>query len=134
VWRPSRWLLAALLAMTPLAILSVLASEMPRVAAWPLALATLVYGGWLAYRERSRPLRELVFPGNGAPVLVDGVPITEVVLQWRGPLAFLRWRDGKGCRHRLLWWPDTLPAAARRELRLAAPDREAARGRPSMAP
>ncbi|MDQ3494152.1 MAG: hypothetical protein M3485_01130 [Pseudomonadota bacterium] len=120
--------------MTPLAMLSVLASEMPRVAAWPLALATLVYGACLARREWRRPQRELVFSGASTPVLVDGEPAAEVVLQWRGPLTFLRWRAGNGRRHRLVWWPDTLPASARRELRLAAPDRKTARGGPSMAP
>ncbi len=120
--------------MTPLAMLSVLASEMPRVAAWPLALAVLAYGAWLVRREWRRPPLELMFYGSDAPALVDDEPVAEVVLQWRGPLTFLRWRDGNGRRHRLVWWPDTLPVSARRELRLAAPGRKAARGGPSMAP
>ncbi|CAN5709913.1 hypothetical protein BH23PSE2_BH23PSE2_09740 [soil metagenome] len=120
--------------MTPLAMLSVLASEIPRAGAWPLALATLAYGAALARREWRRPQIELAFSGDKSPILVDGEPVAEVLLRWRGPLAFLRWRDSNGRRHRLVWWPDTLPAATRRELRLAAPDREAARGRPSMAP
>ncbi len=120
--------------MTQLAMLSVLASEMTRAVAWPLALATLVYGVCLAHREWRHPPIELAFSGDRGPVLVDGEPVAEVLLRWRGPLAFLRWRDRDGRRHRLVWWPDTLPVATRRELRLAAPDREAARGRPSMAP
>ncbi len=36
----------------------------------------------------------------------------------RGPLLVLRWRKGKR-RGQLLFWPDTLPRARRRELRLA---------------
>lgn len=133
-WRPSRWLVAALLAMTPLAAGSVLVSEMPRLAAWPLALAAVAYGGWLAHREWRRPRKTFVFPYGDAPVLVDGRPVTHVALQWRGPLAFLRWRDETGRLHRVAWWPDTLPASRRRELRLAAAAREAAPGRASMAP
>jgi toxin CptA len=112
----------------------VLVSEMPRTAAWPLAVAILIYGGGLARREWRRPRRELVFPHGDAPVLVDGRPARDVALQWRGPLAFLRWRDEHGRLHRLAWWPDTLPPARRRELRLAAAAREAAPGRASMAP
>jgi toxin CptA len=120
--------------MTPLAAGSVLVSEMPRIAAWPLAVATLVYGSCLARREWRRPHRAFVFPVGDAPVLVDGRPATDVALQWRGPLAFLRWRDDGGRLHRAAWWPDTLPAARRRELRLAATPHEAAPGRGSMAP
>ncbi|MGI8561629.1 MAG: hypothetical protein ACR2J7_09410 [Luteimonas sp.] len=126
--------MAALLAMTPLATVSVLASEMPRIAAWPLAVTTLVSGCCLARREWRRPQRELVFPVGDAPVLVDGRPAKDVALQWRGPLAFLSWQDGDGRRHRLAWWPDTLPGPRRRELRLAVPDRRAASRHPSMAP
>lgn len=132
-WKPSRWLAAALLAMTPLAAFSVLASEMPRVVAWPLAVAALVYGGWLTRREWRRPRREFVFCGDRAPARVDGVPVEDVEMQWRGPLASVRWRDPGGRRHRLAWWPDTLPPARRRELRLAAPSRDAAPGAPSVA-
>jgi toxin CptA len=55
-------------------------------------------------------------------------------LQWRGPLAFLRWRDSDGRMHRLAWWPDVLPVAARRELRLAALDGAGAVPAASMAP
>lgn len=133
-WRPSRWLLAVLLVMTPLAALSLLASEMPAVAAWPLAAAASAYGAWLARREWRRPRCEFVFRGNAAPVLVDGEAVTDFGLQWRGPLAFVRWRDAGGRLRCLAWWPDTLPAARRRELRLAAPDGEAAPRAPSVAP
>jgi toxin CptA len=54
-------------------------------------------------------------------------------VRWRGPLAFLRWRDPDGRARRLVFWPDTLPAAARGELKLALQQREAAGGGASMA-
>ena len=46
-------------------------------------------------------------------------------LHWRGPLAFMRFRGSDGGIRHLGWWPDTLDARARRELRLAL-DRQAA--------
>jgi len=107
---------------------------MPRPLAWPLALAALACGGWTLRRERARPVRSLVLAGAQAPVLVDGQPVADFELQWRGPLAFASWRDAHGRRQRLAWWPDTLPPALRRELRLAAPAHAAARGHASMAP
>ena len=117
-----------------LAAFSVLVSEMPRVAAWPLALCALMYGGWRARIETRKPHHELVFPGNDLPVMLDGQPIEAVVVQWRGPLAFVSWRGRDGRRQRLAWWPDTLPAMRRRELRLAAGRDLASRHRPAMAP
>ncbi|MEZ0472104.1 hypothetical protein [Luteimonas salinilitoris] len=133
-WRPSRWLLAILAVMTPLAAFAVLASEMPRLVAWPLALAALGHGLALLRREARRPARSFVFAGAAAPVSLDGKPVMDVTLRWRGPLAFLHWRDPRGRAQRLAWWPDTLPPARRRELRLAAPDPQAARRAASMAP
>lgn len=133
-WRPSRWLLALLAAMTPLAAFAVLASEMPRIAAWPLALAAFGHGLALLRREAHRPVRVFVFSGAAVPVSLDGGPIADAALRWRGPLAFLRWRDARGRVRRLAWWPDTLPPARRRELRLAAPDPQAARHAATMAP
>ena len=133
-WRPSRWLLTAILVLGVLAALSILASEMPRILAWPLALAALAHGARLFRRERRRTPQSFVLRGEATPVLVDGVAVEGFELQWRGPLAFARWRDRQGRRQRRTWWPDTLPAARRRELRLAAPVPRAARGGASMAP
>ncbi len=117
-----------------LAPFAVLVSEMPRSAAWPVALAASAYGGWLFRREQRRPPRTFVFPGDDAPVLLDGEAVDEVTVLWRGPLAFVRWRDADGSAHRLGWWPDTLPPARRRELRLATPPPLAAPDAASMAP
>ena len=132
-WRPSRCLLAALLLLTVLAPLAVLASEMPRAAAWLLAAAAVAHGLWLARREWRRPSRSLLFTGDGR-LLVDGDEVGDASLQWRGPLAFLSWRDAGGRRGRLTWWPDTLLPRWRRELRLAVGRLPTARTGPSVAP
>ncbi|HLT44024.1 MAG TPA: hypothetical protein VK000_05110 [Luteimonas sp.] len=133
-WRPSRWLLSALALLALLAAASILVSEMPRAAAWPLAAAALAHGILAVGRERARPVRSFVLGAGESPVLVDGAPVTGFDLHWRGPLAFASWRDAGGRRQRAAWWPDTLPPAQRRELRLAAPPPPAARRRASMAP
>ena len=132
-WRPSRWLTRALRVLAVLAALSVLASEMPRATAWPLAAAALAWGMWSARRYRRRAPRSLCWAAGRLPE-IDGAIARGAAVHWRGPLAFLRWRDADGRVRRLAWWPDTLPSATRRELRLVAravPDTPAA---PSMAP
>lgn len=133
-WRPSRLLVSGLLLLAMAAAASVLASEMPRLAAWPLASAALGYGVWLAWRESRAERRWLVVASGDAVSTVDGRPAAGLTVRWRGPLAFLHWRDGDGRSRRLVFWPDTLPAPRRRELRLAAPMPVAARSRASMAP
>jgi len=115
------------------ASLAVLASEMPRAAAWPLALAALAYGAWLARREARRPAAELVIAADGRS-MVDGRQVDALSVRWRGPAAFVQWRDDDGRRCRHVFLPDTLPAARRRELRLAAPAARPARRAASMAP
>lgn len=124
-WRPSRWLLAALVALPLLAAFSLIESNLPRIAAWPLAAGVLLVGAWRWRHEARRPKRELVLRRgmHGTQVRVDGVEVRDWRLQWRGPLAFASYRvEGRGSRRceRLSWWPDTLPAGKRRELRLAA--------------
>ena len=113
---------------------SLLASDLPPMAAWPLAFAAVGLGGWLARREHRRPSRQLLWPVGDAPVTLDGECLHHARLQWRGPLAFLDWRTRDGHRGHLDWWPDTLSAAQRRELRLAAQRRPAAQPAASMAP
>ncbi|MDQ3287396.1 MAG: hypothetical protein M3Q42_03900 [Pseudomonadota bacterium] len=105
--------------MACLAAFSVIASDLPRAAAWPLGLLALAHGLHLAWRERRKPARAVVISA-AAIVSIDGVGVEGFAVHWRGPLAFARWRDARGATYRLSWWPDTLPAAARRELRLAA--------------
>jgi toxin CptA len=126
--------IGALIALGLLSACSVLASEMPRAMAWPMAIVTAGYGGWLARREHRRPPRQLVWPVGDMPVTLDGEPLQRVQLSWRGPLAFLRWRTGDGDAGHLAWWPDTLSAMQRRELRLAVQQRPAAQAFATMAP
>lgn len=132
-WRPSRWLLAALALLGILAAASLLASELPPVLAWPSAALVLGWTDRRLRREARRPPHHFVFR-SGQPALVDGVAVDDLALQWRGPLVFACWRGSDGRRRDVSWWPDTLPAASRRELRLAAAGGEAARGGTSMAP
>ncbi|MBN6148891.1 hypothetical protein JR065_00940 [Xanthomonas sp. AmX2] len=132
-WRPSRWLLAALGLLTLLAPVSLLLSDLAPLLAWPAALGAMLYGAALLRREARRPSRALTIPAAGAAT-VDGQAVEELQVDWRGPLAFVRWRDRHGRVRRLAWWPDTLPAAARRELRLAAHARAASSAPPQMAP
>jgi len=133
-WRPSRWLLAAILLLGMLGACAILASEMPRLLAWPFAVGALGCGGWRFLRERRQAVRSFVLRGDAATVLVDGAQVHGFELEWRGPLAFASWRDGQGRRQRCAWWPDTLPPPLRRELRLAAPGGQAARSRANMRP
>ncbi|HJR73318.1 MAG TPA: hypothetical protein VJ806_06735 [Luteimonas sp.] len=133
-WRPSRWAIGAIVLLGAFAAFAVLASEMPRPWAWPLAAATAIYAAWRARREARQPVRTWVWPGNERPATVDGVPAWDALVVWRGPLAFVRWRDADGRRRYAVWWPDTLPAARRRELRLAAAAARASPSAASMAP
>ncbi|MFP7721483.1 hypothetical protein [Lysobacter sp. A3-1-A15] len=132
-WRPSRWLLLALVLLTAGAAVSLLASDLPRTVAWGGALAALLYGLRVSRSELRRPPRLLVAPGDCTKWRIDGQPMPGLVLKWRGPLLFVHWRGPAG-RERLAWWPDTLRAPQRRELRLAAPAPGTARDAGSMAP
>lgn len=133
-WRRSRLLIAALLALTVLAAFALLACEMPRRLAWPLALLACGCGGWRAWLESRRSPCAVVVSAGDAPSSIAGVAVDMLDVRWRGSLAVLRWRDDGGRVRRLVWWPDTLPAAARRELRLAAPLAVTTRRPASMAP
>lgn len=127
-------LVVILLLLAAAAAFAVLASEMPRAAAWPLALAALAWGAWRARHEaRRRPCEIVIISGNGQST-ADSRAIEALVVHWRGPLAFLHWRDQDGHIQRRVFFPDTLSAARRRELRLAAPRPVSAHGAASMAP
>jgi toxin CptA len=132
-WRSSRVLCGALIALGFLAGLSLLASDLPPAFAWPAAFAAAGWGAWLARREWRRKPLTVCWRGDGV-LFVEEERVEVAELHWRGPLAFLSWRDIAGRRRRLAWWPDTLPAPARRELRLAAAAAEAAHSRARMAP
>ncbi len=108
---------------------------MPWWLAAPASLIAVAHAIGLVWRYRAMPDCMLLFPGNpDAPVLKDGEALAAARLEWRGPLAFLHWRTPQGKARHLVWWPDTLPPARRRELRLAAPAGKSSRWRQGMAP
>lgn len=122
-----------LVVLTVLAAFSAFASDLPLAAAWPLSVVAVGHGLRLVLRESRQRPRSVVISDDGAAVNIDGLKVEGFTVQWRGPLAFARWRDRQGLVHRLAWWPDTLPRSARRELRLAAPAASNASNAHSMA-
>ncbi|MDO4708290.1 MAG: hypothetical protein Q4B94_00465 [Pseudomonadota bacterium] len=130
-WQPSRFVETWLLSLSLLAPLALWASALPRMLA--LALMPLVAAlAWLAlWRYRKRPRYRLLLRADGG-LWVDEVLVEDWQLQWRGALAFLQWREG-GRSVALDFWPDTLPARLRRELRLASPPMSAVSAAAGMA-
>jgi toxin CptA len=118
-WRPSRWQAGALLLLGLLAAAALLNCELETRLALPAALLAACWGIAAAWRELRRPPRQLLIPPAPAATTVDGIAVDALELLERGPLLVLRWRTGRR-RAQLLFWPDTLPRARRRELRLAA--------------
>ena len=116
-----------------LAGVSLLGSDLPRAWAWLLAAFALLLGVHDARRYLRRPPMQWVVPAGRGAVQCDGLAVHDLRVAWRGPLAFLRWRDADRRVRRLAFWPDRLDAGARRELKLAMQRREAAAGSPSMA-
>ncbi|MGX9719882.1 hypothetical protein [Stenotrophomonas acidaminiphila] len=117
-WRPSRWQAGALRLLGLLAAVALLNCELQRPLAWPAALLAACGGLRMARRGLRQPVRQLRVPAAPAPPSVDGIAVDALELLERGPLLVLRWREGNR-RGQLLFWPDTLPRARRRELRLA---------------
>jgi toxin CptA len=132
-WRPSRWLTAALWSLTVLVPLSLWASDLPGLVAWPLALCATGGVAWSALRHRRAAPLAIVVPAEGE-VTVAGQAVAGFDVAWRGALAFLSWRDGAGRDHRLALWPDVLDPATRRELRLVMAARAAVRIAGPVAP
>ena len=130
-WRPSGVLAVGLSAMGVLGAWSVGASAVPVTVAWPLAGAALLGGAWLAWRYAEMPSIAVLVAAS--EVRVDGVVAEHVGWDWRGPIARLAWVE-RGRVRRLLWWPDTLPPAMRRELKLALAARDAGAATAAMAP
>ena len=124
-WRPSRHGALALWLLTLLAPFSLLASGLPT--GWALALGApvLLAGVRMTRRYARAPLMPLVIPAGLQPACRDTRPIAGLQVHWRGPLAFLHWRQD-GQSHRIVFFPDTLQAPARRALKLALQRRNAA--------
>jgi len=109
-----------LVLLTCLAALSLWRSALPVAWALPASLA-VVAGGWLQWRREGRvaPVSIVIAPTGAGAYLVDGRVAFRLRLEWFGPLACLSWRDSEGRQGRRVFWPDNLPPALRRELRLA---------------
>ena len=123
-WRPSRWLRSALIGLGMLAAVSLWMSALPLLARAPLALLALAYGPWLAAREARRPACTLRLASDGVGLVMlladRSLRLSAPTVLVRGPLACVSGTDEDGRRQRLLWWPDTLAAPSRRQLRLAS--------------
>lgn len=131
-WRPSRLERAALHGLGVLAAFCGVASGLPRPVAWLLVPVIVLHAHRAARRSARRPSLGLLFPARGLATC-DGRTMKQLRPHWRGPWLFLHWRDGNTIR-RLAFWPDTLPAAQRRELRLALMHGEAAPSPEAVAP
>lgn len=123
---PSVGQAAVLVLLGLLAGLSVLASAMPALPAVLVAIVAVLYGARLGWRELHAHPTSLIVSHDGTAT-VDGEPVSELRIDWRGPAAFLQWRDGARRLLRRVATPDVLDASARRELRLAG---STARSRP----
>ena len=120
-WRPSKLIVAWLAFLAVLSPVSWLYSALPRGLAWPLAVLAALYALRAAQRYRITPMQMLLVAAEG-PLWVDGLPFEHWRLRWRGPLAFVSWKNEKGRACAVSFWPDTLSTAQRRELRLATPN------------
>lgn len=133
-WRPSRWIGAVVWVLGVLAVVSLMGSALPGWVAGCLSVLAIAYSAWAARRYLRQPARTLVIPGGELPPMLDGVVLHRFSPQWRGPLAFVAWQDPRGAGGHLAWWPDTLDARQRRELRLAADVRAVSAAAAAMAP
>ncbi|WAT13549.1 hypothetical protein [Xanthomonas fragariae] len=119
-WQPSRWLFCALSVLVALALWAVWRSGVPLWLAGLLSAYALIAGARSLRQLLRSPVRQLVVPWADAPACVDGAQVQSLQVTWRGPIAVVAWTRLDGRRERLHFWPDTLPAVQRRELRLAA--------------
>lgn len=131
-WYPSRLLRYMIAAIGVCACFALWLSELPLPAAAVASPLVLAAATWRILRLAREPARELVIDTAGHAHL-DGTRLDAAALEWRGPIAVLRWKAGRRARC-LIWWPDTLPRDARRELHLAAPALLTRPAADSMAP
>lgn len=91
-------------------------TDFPPLVALAMAAGCLGWGGVLVRAELRRGRMALALRANGLAE-IDGVPVDDFAVDWRGPLACLSWLAA-GRRTRFVAWPDIIDPAARRELRL----------------
>lgn len=123
-WLPSRWLACTLVVLGLMAALSLWLSALPLAAKLVAMPAALAEGLRLARRHLASPPLAVDWLGGGDPAYLTGAAgvtrLDAVSARLRGPLGSLSGTDAQGNVRRLGWWPDTLDAAGRRQLRLAA--------------
>jgi len=121
-WRPSRQERTALLLLSVLGACSLLNCDLPASLAWLAAGVAVAWGLHCLRQSGKRLSREFLIAPDIKACRLDGQPLSQLDLRWRGPLLFVRWKHPAQRRwHHAVFWPDTLPAGKRRELRLAAP-------------
>ncbi|PPT32430.1 MULTISPECIES: hypothetical protein [Xanthomonas] len=133
-WRPSRGLVCALGVLSALALWALWRSGVPLWLAVLLSVYAVVAGGRSLRVLLRSPAREVIVPWGQTPASVDGKQVQGLQVAWRGPIAVVSWTGPDARRRRLHFWPDTLPVAQRRELRLAAQAHAISSGRPQVAP
>jgi len=121
-WQPSKQERASLALLTLLAAFSLLQCDLPLSWAWPAAVAVILLGSVCLWRNSHRRTRELLLNSDLAACRIDGQAITTLALSRRGPLLFVRFKQAPTRRwQHLVFWPDTLPVATRRQLQLMLP-------------
>ncbi|MBB5863299.1 hypothetical protein [Xanthomonas sp. 3058] len=133
-WRPSRGLVCALSLLSALALWAVWRSGVPLWLEALLSVYALLAGGHALRQLLRSPVRQVVVPWSPTPASVDGEQVQRLQVAWRGPIAVVSWTRLDTRRQRLHFWPDTLPAAQRRELRLAARAHAISSRPPQVAP
>ncbi len=122
-WRPSRWLVGALCALAALAALAIAASGLPAHLKPMFAGVVALTGLAQARREALRPPFSLAWQGATLALhAAQGQPqlLVSPTLREQGPLLRIQARTPGGQRWSRTWWPDTLSAADRRQVRLAS--------------
>ena len=125
-------LCVALASLGVLAALAICLAGLPPWLKPPLAVLAAWHGLRLARAHWRLPACSLLLADDGTPPVMQRADacaeLPGAQLSLRGPLAALAWRRPDGRRDALCWCADTLPPAARRELRLrlGAPGRASA--------
>ncbi|HHW4678945.1 MAG TPA: hypothetical protein ACQGQH_05705 [Xylella sp.] len=101
---------------------------------WIGVLLVVCGGAWEWRYVASRPCCVLLIPPWNAPALVNGMAVSDFYVSWYGPLVTVSWRVSGRRRMRLVFFPDILPVAMWRELRLVMRARQLSCQVPLMAP
>ncbi|WMJ71506.1 hypothetical protein [Stenotrophomonas sp. 24(2023)] len=108
------------------------ASDLPVALFWPMLAGVWGIGLAQLVVALRRPRHVLLLCPPPEPLQLDGQPLSAPTLRVQGPWLLLGGKAGH--RQRLLFWPDVLDRAQRRELRLAVAIRSVSRRPRTMAP